>query len=196
MLSVNTESYDSEQAFPVAGDVPLKTGGFCLNGRGSWDGLASGYKKAADILADHIEVSINGGDLVIHPIALLYRHHLELSLKHLIRKGNALLESPVGLRNTHSLAELWEDCAEVLENLDIYIEGDDLKPFQACIDCFENLDSRGEAFRYPERSTGTSALPANFDSVDLGNLRRVVDRMSFFLEICGDMISEKTSEWW
>jgi hypothetical protein len=184
-----------EHPLPIQGDIPLKVGGFCLNAPGDWNALAWGYKKAADILAEHVLATFRGGDLIIYPIVLLYRHHLELSLKDIIRRGNELLDVPVKQRDIHSLGELWTDCRTILERAGMPVdipEFPEAVPFETCIKEFERFDPRGESFRYPETKSGTPILPSNLDSIDLPNLRTVVERMSFFLEITRDTIVERT----
>jgi hypothetical protein len=187
---------DSEEnPLPIQGDIPLKVGGFCLNAPGDWNALAWGYKEAADILAEHVLATFGGGDLIIYPIVHLYRHHLELTLKDIIRRGNELLAIKVERRGSHSLADLWKDCRTVLERAGMPVDIPELPeavPFETCIKEFERFDPRGESFRYPETKSGTPVLPANLDSIDLPNLRIVVDRMSFFLEIIRDTIVERT----
>ena len=193
-MSDTNADVDSENPLPIQGDIPLKVGGFCLNAPGDWNALAWGYKRAADILAEHVLATFNGGDLIIYPIVHLYRHHLELTLKDIIRRGNELLDVPVKQRDIHSLGELWKDCRAILERAGMPVDIPEIAeavPFETCIKEFESFDPRGESFRYPETIRGTPILP-NLDSIDLPNLRIVVDRMSFFLEITRDTIVERT----
>jgi len=179
----------------MQGDVPLKAGGFCLNAAGNWHAFAWGYKRAADILAEHVSAAVSGGDLIIYPIVFLYRHHLELTLKDIIRRGNELLDAPVSQRGNHSLGELWKDCRSMLERAGMPVdipEVPEAVPFETCIEEFERLDPQGVSFRYPEEKSGTPILLPGLDSIDLSNLRKVVERMSFFLEITRDAIVERT----
>ena len=199
-MSDTNSGFDSkEHPLPIKGDIPLKGDGFCLNARGDWNALAWGYKRAVDILAEHVLATFNGGDLIIYPIVLLYRHHLELSLKDFIRRGNNLLDVPVEQKDVHSLDKLWTDCQTILERMGISVNIPELPeavPFETCIKEFERFDPRGESFRYPETKNGTPILPSNLNSIDLSNLQIVVDRMSFFLEITRDTIIERTGEFY
>ena len=195
MSDTNAGPDSEEQPLPIRGDNPLKVGGFCLSAGGDWNALAWGYKRAADILAEHVLATFSGGDLIIYPIVLLYRHHIELTLKDIIRRGNALLDVPVKQRDIHSLGELWDDCRTVLERSGVPVdvpELPELVPFETCIKVFETFDPRGESFRYPETKSGKPTLPSNLNSIDLPELRKAVQRMSFFLEITRDTIIERT----
>lgn len=184
-----------EHPLLLQGAIPLKTGGFSLNAQGDWTALSWGYKKAADILADHVLATFTSGDLIIYPILLLYRHHLELTLKDLIRRGNNLLDAPVKQENTHSLGALWKDCQTILERAGMPVNVPELPEsltFEACIMQFGKVDPAGESFRYPEKKNGNPILPPALDSIDLTTLRLTVSQMSFFLEIARDAIMEKS----
>jgi len=52
---------------------------------------AEGYKRAAGILVRHVQEDRFGKDLLVYPIIFLYRHHLELALKRIIRRSPKLL---------------------------------------------------------------------------------------------------------
>ncbi|HHS8916416.1 TPA: hypothetical protein ACTVMT_005267, partial [Escherichia coli] len=53
-----------------------------------------GYRRAADILINHIDESGRDQDFLVYPVLFLYRHHLELLIKQIIGLALALAEDP------------------------------------------------------------------------------------------------------
>ncbi len=146
---MNEENVDAdldELDLPRQGDIPLKEGGPCLYAKSDWRARAWGFKKAADILADHISESWGGGDLVIYPIVYLYRHHLELSLKDIITRGNYLLDKPIPLKFDHSLNRLWNYCQTILPQIGIPTDIPEAKPFEDCLKQLDQVDFQANAF--------------------------------------------------
>ncbi len=193
MSDENVEFDLDEHPLPMPGDMPVKEPGFCLYAPSDWNARAWGFKRAADILAAHVLATFGGGDLVIYPIVFLYRHQLELSLKEIILKGNELLDEPIKFRATHPLHDLWNDCRTVLERIGVSIDIPEAEPFEACITQLDGLDPQSLSFRYPVTKTGTSALPASLESVDLQNLQTVMERMSLFLDIIREEVVQRTN---
>ncbi len=66
----------------------------CLNIDGSDSGYRHGYWRAPKLLADHVSSSGRDQDLLVYPIVHSYRHHVELTLKHLIVLGSYLSKCP------------------------------------------------------------------------------------------------------
>ncbi|MGN1183992.1 MAG: hypothetical protein ACI4R7_02065 [Oliverpabstia sp.] len=70
-------------------------------------GLREGYKSSADEL---VAIAINNGnnpkilDTFIFPVLFLYRHSIEISLKHIYRRARG--EMPIG---GHNLITLWDN---------------------------------------------------------------------------------------
>ncbi len=188
--------YDlGETDFPKEGDIPIKQGGFCLYSKSDWSVRAWGFKRAADILADHILEFCSGGDLVIYPVVYLYRHYLELNLKDIITRGNYLVDEPIKLKSGHSLNDLWNDCRTILQQIGIPTDTPEVKPFEACIKQLDRVDYQSSAFRYPITRSGKPTLPT-LNSVDLHDLKIIIGRMSFFLRIACDIVAEKSGETW
>lgn len=61
---------------------------------------ADGYKRAANILVDHVDQNNCDQDFVAFPVLFLYRHYIELKLKEIIQKGRQLLDEE-GTYPTH-----------------------------------------------------------------------------------------------
>ncbi|MEP1141689.1 MAG: hypothetical protein ABJH44_15835, partial [Balneola sp.] len=52
---------------------------------------SEGYKQAGDILSKRLQKNRNGLDFLVYPLIFLYRHHIELELKIIVKEGSYLL---------------------------------------------------------------------------------------------------------
>src|SRR5208283_6150456 len=68
---------------------------------------ATGYREAARIVANHAGESRDGKDILVFPIAYLYRHHVELVLKGLIGTALYLTDRTRSDKLDHRLMPLW-----------------------------------------------------------------------------------------
>src|ERR1700722_2013248 len=73
---------------------------------------AEGYHRAGRILADHVIQQGGTADLLVYPIAFLYRHSVELQFKRLIPIGAFLTDRVLSKENQahlskHDLGQLW-----------------------------------------------------------------------------------------
>src|SRR5262245_27116320 len=104
-----------------AGDKPFDAGPDWFNnacvgwGRCHEDLYVRGYERAAEVLIDRVSGSGGDADVLIYPIVFLYRHHLELRLKQIIRLGHALFHEKTQLPHSHGLVVLWRKCRPMLE---------------------------------------------------------------------------------
>lgn len=145
-------------------------------GSGNWHDYTYGYKKAADVLASHIEADGSpGGWTLLYPTITLYRHHLELLLKEILRLGAELEGAEVNSPREHDLLALWRLVRECAERA-LDSEQDGLEGITRCVREFHELDRRGTAFRYPDVVSTPSP-----GSINIRNLAHVVDKLSFEL---------------
>ena len=91
------------------------------------------------------------------------------------------------------LNDLWNDCRTILQQIGIPTDIPEAKPFEDCIKQLDQVDSQSNAFRYPVTKKGQPTL-TTLDSVDIDNLRIVIARMSFFIEITSDILAEKLGD--
>lgn len=68
----------------------------------------SGYKDAADILANRVIESGNNQDSLVYPIAFLYRQYIELQLKNIIKESRYLFEDTSGFPEHNKIKALWD----------------------------------------------------------------------------------------
>jgi len=181
---VETE-HEEMAAFPDAADemfeflanahVPASS----LSKDQDWYFYINGYKDAADLIVTHA----GEGDprKLMYPIMFLYRQHLELALKDLIRDGRRLLGWQEAFPKTHRIDELWRLCVGLLDELSPgTTDNEETKHTTRLIAEFCTVDPTSEAFRYPEGKDGS---PASFDvEINLTTVKKVVGKISLLLE--------------
>ena len=151
----------------------------------SWWLYAAGYKKAADILVDHIALQQRDQDTLVYPILFLYRQHIELRLKHLAKDACSLLEEEFQLTVTHNLDPLWRSLRKHVSAIEAKFGamGD-----QAVLDEAERIllalgaiDPKGKTFRYPESIKGESHRP-NVPHINVQHFRDEIEKLTELLE--------------
>lgn len=148
--------------------------------------FAEGYTWAANLLAASLLDSPRFPHYEAYPVVFLYRHALELSLKHIIYGGVKLAafrrmdEINEQLKNNHDLVSLSQTAGKVLSLL---FPNDEmlgrLKTTVAalCKD-WDEIDPGSYAYRYP---IDTKGRPSTKDH-QVVNLRALSNRMSQVLE--------------
>lgn len=143
----------------------------------------NGYKKAADILV--IE-SRQDQDILVYPIAFLYRQYIELQLKSIIRDSKFLLEKGSGFPEHHKIKKLWNEAnvlmGEIISTLDKsvgeYITNKDMERIGCIIKDFVEIDSESFAFRYPDDKKGNK----NLEGLTHINLRKLGQQIGLLSE--------------
>ena len=126
-----------------------------------WDAdwaYSRGFRRAAERLASHVCDIGNDQDVLIYPIVYLYRHHVELVLKAVIKSASELLDRELteqDLKNLgrHGLWELWQTARPLLDPV---CDHADNPPFPAAdldgVDSYvrqiHEHDPDGQRFRY------------------------------------------------
>lgn len=144
-----------------------------------------GYTQAANCLADLLLQSSHFSDYEAYPVVFLYRHALELSLKHIIYSSSRLaafqaIDDIDGtLQNSHDLKRLAEMATSSLTRL--FPQDESLGELSARVvlisNEFNNIDLRSDGYRYPIDSKG---LPSTAKHQCL-NLRAFAKHMSSLL---------------
>ncbi len=119
-----------------------------------FDAFAFGYFDAARRLRDSIDADDSLIDVLLYPLAFLYRQGLELSIKHLIYFLSGFYGG-AGPKLTHGLLDNWRTARRLLEQHAIdnpYRElgTAQLDGVELLIGDFESLDPNSFVFRYPE----------------------------------------------
>jgi len=143
-----------------------------------------GFQRAADMIVEAANSDdLNPNDLFF-PVAYLYRHHLELTLKGLVCLGIrvGLLDGCKDILDAHNLHKLWNKAKQLIKELwpdspDVALEAVEQNILE-----FHKLDPKGQAFRYALDKKGSPHLTNGPKMVDLNNLKSVVDAVSKFLD--------------
>lgn len=141
----------------------------CLNYTSSDYGYRQGYRRAGQLLADYVCKECREQDLLVFPVVHNYRHHIELTLKHLVGLGSYLVDRTLTpeikrlLLKSHDLKQLWATLKPILFAVGKSVRW---KPQRADIDGVEwyinqlhAVDKGSFSFRYPTDTTGAPSLP-------------------------------------
>lgn len=140
-----------------------------------WWLYAVGYKYAADVLVEHVVTNQRAGDILVYPIAYLYRHYMELMIKELTRYCYAILDRTIPpVRPTHRLKKLWNKFRSLFEQACPNICNEELNFIEMQIGELSRVDPEAITFRYPEDRGGCP----NFFGVNYIALDSMRDAMS------------------
>ena len=146
-----------------------------------WYAYTEGYKRAANVLVEHVRGKRSDLDVLVYPIIFLYRQCMELRLKHIIGNGRRLLDQTGKYPKHHKLDKLWGEARKILE--EVY-EGDpkeDLVQVEEYINQFCSRDPFGSAFRYPTDKNGNKALPG-LTHINIGEFSETVMKVVRLLD--------------
>lgn len=146
-----------------------------------WENYAGSYKDAADHLVGNIERY--EVDSLVYPIMFLYRHHLELQLKSLLRNFYLLHGIQCSChQKTHDLVELWHRVRPRIEKM-YPQDTEDNDHIEARIKEFDLIDTKSFAFRYPKDKKGNPSFESvpkrcrDYDYINLFQVRCIVEDM-------------------
>lgn len=192
---------EGDDPFVSSGGGPLYSAGVNFSAEGApLSVYAEGYKRAADVLVDHVATQHRDHNFLVYPTLFAYRHYIELSLKHLIQDARRLFDMEGRFPAGHRLSALWQTLRPLMERLEGCDETD-LDNFEFCLGRFEEVDPVSQGFRYPVDTNGQPTLPAELQVIDLRQVREVVERMgglidgasmqiSVYLDYKADAVSE------
>ncbi|HVV81330.1 MAG TPA: hypothetical protein VHD59_17170 [Pseudolabrys sp.] len=89
-------------------------------------------------------------DTLVYPICLTFRHAIELYLKYLITALAKDVGSRKIFKNSHSLSENWAIARSLIEGSRLDATDAELSTFDTLVKCIDEVDPKGETFRYPE----------------------------------------------
>lgn len=160
---------------------------FMDNPKDDFGVFSKGYRMAANKLANALLEASRFSDYEAYPVVFLYRHALELSLKHIIIRSTLLAafkfrnDIDAKIRNTHNLEKLSASVASLLPSLfpedadiDIFIK----KIITTCAE-FSKIDPISISYRYPIDNKG---LPST-ERHQVVNLRSFANHMASILEV-------------
>jgi len=159
----------------------------CLNWSSDSLGLyIEGYREAADKLVHEVVETGSNQDILVFPIAFLYRQYIELHLKHIIRESRIFLGEGASFPQHHKINDLWSTAnslmAKIIKDHDKtiseYITKEDVQMIERIITEFVKVDPDSFSFRYPNDKNGNK----NLDGLTYINLRKLHDHMESLKE--------------
>lgn len=124
--------------------------------------------------------------MLMHPLLLLCRHSIELSLKEGLRQLSAF-DARSGTKTTHSLEGLWARLRSALREAGLEADDDYTALCTEAVTLLHNHDVRGDRFRYPESTTGMAFAST---LTDLESLFKAQHRVVIYCGSIGDMLDE------
>ena len=142
-----------------------------------------GYRRAATMLFETAVAARRcSPDLLVFPLAFLWRHHLELALKELVGLARRLEDDDRQMPSHHRLVPLW---SEVRRYMEAEFHGDtkELDNVEALIREFDRIDEGSFGFRYPTAKDWVSrSLPNAPSLVNLGAMHDAMEPVANFLD--------------
>ena len=161
-----------------------------------WGAYVLGYREAADSIVENVEEL--GVDLLAYPVMFLYRHFLEIGLKHDLIVLKRYFREQVEFPPHHRLDILWQEVRSLMEkewNTASHTEYYDA--IEDRIKEFQQIDQESYAFRYPVTKQNTSSLTGVPDVygkgmaiINLMQVKEVVYEMAKFIEGTINMVAD------
>lgn len=206
------------------------------NGEYSWHTYCDGYFNAANVLMgsvifpdfineeyrSRIDEDLGSRffdankNTFAFPVLYLYRHYIELSIKHLIQKAESINDftAPVSTFDQHKLTGLFDKLCilykEVIADESFGISKDkeftsvvnDFKKIRMAIEVFNKVDPSSMMFRYPVDKENNLNFPNNTitNMLDIANDMQAVhgffEKIDFLLSELKDFQNEVLSEFY
>ncbi len=218
-MSTDEESQVTRNAQPrndllFRGDLRDWMNNACLNVMGNGDAYAykAGYRRGAEILIEYVGERHRDQDFLVYPIIFLYRHHVELMLKRIIRRaphviGPSLSEKEKQHLDRHRLDLLWEDLKRMLPA--VYktagwdeSDATDIERIGEYIRQLSEMDADSFSFRYAHSKKGDPSLPTDLKNINLRYFGELMGWVADYLygldEAIGSMAETKfemEAEW-
>jgi hypothetical protein len=152
-----------------------------VQSRKNFHAYLEGYRRAAIKLFKSACDEGRGANYYVWPLAFLWRHHIELSLKAVIGSGRALDLRRATFPHGHRLVALWR---EALPHIIACGSADspELPNVQSTLEDFERLDPGSDGFRYPLARDGVNAsLQDPPHTINLRTLHQSMGAVAQFL---------------
>jgi len=163
----------------------------CINWYGSGDAYKSGFRSAANQLALEACKIRSEQDIIIYPIAYLYRHHIELVLKDIFLMAASLLrlETTNSQKNAlmrHNLLKIWNYVIPLLAPIcelagEEPLPQEDIEGISSYIRQINDYDSGGNSFRYARELNGARSLPENLALINIQDFAIGMEKLSDYL---------------
>lgn len=155
---------------------------------------ADAFREAADMIVDTLRDGqyLFPPDKFFLPIAFLYRHAIELTLKEAVENAIriGLIDSNERTKEViggHSLHRIWNILKPAIVEFYPKTDEDSEEDAERIILQFHELDKSGQAFRYPKSKDGRPSFEGVTNLpriVDLVKLKEVAVGLCSFLDAC------------
>jgi hypothetical protein len=153
-----------------------------------WD-RAHSYRRAAEILAEHVSTHRADVDSVFFAFAACWRHCIEVQLKSLLADLRRLFDVDAGAPRHHDVLQLWNEARPLLVRAHPDEERRDRSVVGRLLHQLADLDPLGEDFRYARRKDGSTSL-GGVDSIDITAFHAGMLAMSTYLDAALDMTAD------
>jgi hypothetical protein len=156
-------------------------------------GYTEGYRRGARLLVEHVMERQRDQDHLVYPVIFLYRHHIELALKNIIRHTPYIIGRPLTrsqkktISASHRLDILWQDLKTLLADVCKAagwdkIDAADEEGVDSYIRQLTALDRDSYSFRYTRSKKGAPSLPAELKYINLQHFAEMVERLADYLD--------------
>ena len=148
-----------------------------------------GFRRAAELLADHVAQGSIDQDCLIFPFLYNWRQHIELALKELIVVAEALRDIEGKPPTGHNLKSLWDRCRRALEPSGTKDELDNVEHVVAELHA---MDPAGDGFRYPRSLSGEPTMDS-IDRLSFDRINRASAGVANFIDAASTAVWEDLS---
>lgn len=143
-------------------------------------GYLEGYRRAAVALFESAIANKTSPELVVFPLAFLWRHHVELALKDVIATGRLLEGQEWGFPEGHGLLNLWMTAKPYVLRCGPK-NAPEVKNIELNIREFEKIDPYADGFRYPlNKDRSARSMPNVPEYVNLRVLQDAMEALGNF----------------
>jgi hypothetical protein len=155
-------------------------------------GYTEGYRRGARLLVEHVMERQRDQDYLVYPVIFLYRHHIELALKNIIRHTPYIIDRPLTEAEEkhlgkHRLDLLWQDLKPLFAGVCKAAGWDkpdaaDEEGVDSHIRQLTALDPDSYSSRYTRSKKGAPSLPAELKYINLQHFAEMVERLADYLD--------------
>jgi len=150
-----------------------------------------GYRRGAQVLVRAVQETACDQDFLVYPIVFLYRHHIELVLKRVIKQAPYLIERPLTKAENdhlekHRLDLLWEDFKPMASAVTkaagwSKLPPEDVQGIDDYIRQIFEVDPASYSLRYAHSKKGDPSLPKGLTHINLRHFGELMERLASYL---------------
>lgn len=170
-------------------EIKSDTGAWLQNPASKFFTYSEGYKNAGDALYEHCIKNPFYNNTVVYPLIFTYRQFIELRLKELILMANKLNDIDEDFPDEHNILTLWKKFRELYNKVGEETKKEYFDNAENVIAQFTNEDPKSMNFRYPVGRGKIRRNSLKRETVDIENVKNVIDRLYNFLTALWDELS-------